>query len=96
MAFYEVFPPAQAHQYLSRLEFHYTPKHASWLNMAEIDLSVLVRQCLNQRIPTQEMMEKEVTAWNIHRNQKCRMVDWHFTTTDARIKLKSLYPAYLP
>lgn len=93
-AFYEFFKPKKARQLLSRLEFHYTPKHASWLNMAEIDLSVLTRQCLKQRIPSQEAMEKEVDAWVTRRNQACRTVDWQFTTEDARIKLKRLYPSY--
>jgi hypothetical protein len=95
-AFYEVYEPAKAKRLLSRLEFHYTPTHASWLNIAEIELSVLVRQCLKQRISSQECMKKEVTNWSIARNQAYRTVDWQFTTKDARIKLKRLYPSYLP
>lgn len=95
-AFYEVYKPAKAKRLLSRLEFHNTPKHASWLNIAEIELSVLVRQCLKQRISSQECMKKEVTSWSTARNQACRTVDWQFTTEDARVKLKRLYPSYLP
>ena len=74
-AFYEVYEPAKAKRLLSRLEFHYTPTHASWLNIAEIELSVLVRQCLKQRIPSQECMKKEVTNWSTARNQAYRTVD---------------------
>ena len=94
-AFYEVFEPVAAKRLLDRLEFHYTPKHASWLNMAEIELSVLSRQCLKQRIPTVQHLQTEVNAWVKQRNKSCRTVDWHFTTVNARIKLKQLYPSYL-
>lgn len=94
-AFYEILPPHEAKALLNRLEFHFTPKHASWLNTAEIEFSVLSRQCLNQRIPSQEQMEKTVSSWVHKRNKHCKGVDWQFTTTDARIKLKRLYPSYL-
>lgn len=95
-AFYEVFEPEKAKWLLNRLEFHYTPKHASWLNIAEIELSVLTRQCLKRRIPTQEQITREVEAWSTHRNQECRRVDWQFKTENARTRLKQLYPSYLP
>jgi len=93
-AFYEFFDPAEAKRILDRLEVHYTPKHASWLNMTEIELSVLSRQCLNQRIPDQQQMEREVRAWARERNEQCKRVDWQFRTADARIRLKQLYPSY--
>lgn len=89
---YEVFEPAEAKRLLERLEFHYTPKHGSWLNMAEIELSVLSRQCLEQRIPDQLTLSKQVTAWEKARNQAKATINWRFTTKDARIKLKRLYP----
>ena len=92
-ALYEVFPPAEAKRILDRLEFHYTPKHGSWLNMAEIELSVLSRQCLDRRIPDPPTLEEEVAAWEHERNAKGATVDWRFTTADARIKLKRLYPS---
>jgi len=89
---YEAFSPEEAHRLLSRLEFHYTPKHGSWLNVAEIELSVLSRQCLNRRIPNMTELQKEINAWQRDRNQiKCK-VHWQFTTHDARIKLRKLYP----
>ena len=94
-AFYEVLEPAEAKRLLDRLEFHFTPLHASWLNMAEIELSVLSRQCLNQRIPTVQKLQKEVKAWVNRRNKRDKTVDWQFTTADARIRLKRLYPLYL-
>jgi uncharacterized small protein (DUF1192 family) len=93
-ALYEVFAPAEARRILRRLEFHYTPKHGSWLNMAEIELSVLSRQCLEQRIPDQETLQREVAAWETERNTKGATVNWRFTTSDARIKLKRLYPSF--
>jgi len=89
---YETFPAEQAHRIASRLEIHYTPKHGSWLNMAEIELSVLGRQCLNRRIPDQDRLTEEVNAWVSERNGKGAKMDWRFTTHDARIKLKHLYP----
>lgn len=92
-ALYEVFEPAEAKRILDRLEFHYTPKHGSWLNMAEIELSVLSRQCLERRIADKETLEKETAAWARARNAKGATVDWRFTTADARIKLKRLYPS---
>jgi hypothetical protein len=93
-ALYEAFPPAEARRILERLEFHYTPKHGSWLNMAELELSVLARQCLDQRISDPASLMQEVTAWQTRRNAAKATVDWHFTTEDARIKLKRLYPSY--
>lgn len=92
---YEAFPPEEARRILKRLEFHYTPKHGSWLNIAEIELSILGRQCLNRRIPDQGSLKKEVNAWNKTRNNQMGKVDWQFTTEDARIKLKRLYPLIL-
>ncbi len=90
---YEAFPPEEARRLLARLEFHYTPKHGSWLNMAEIEFGILTRQCLDRRIPEQEMLVNEVAAWEAHRNERKTTVNWQFTTTDARIKLKKLYPS---
>jgi hypothetical protein len=92
-ALYEVFEPAEAKRILDRLEFHYTPKHGSWLNMAEIELSVLSGQCLDQRIPDPPRLEHETAAWEAARNAAKATVNWRFTTTDARIKLKRLYPS---
>ena len=91
-ALYEVFPPADARRILSKLEIHYTPKHGSWLNMAEIELSVLSRQCLNRRLGTRDLLVHEVAAWTATRNTSVITVDWQFTTADARTKLKRLYP----
>lgn len=85
---YEAFSPEEA----SRLEIHYTPKHASWLDMAEIELSILGRQCLDRRLASLEEVQKEVNAWQQERNQAQVNIDWRFTTADARIKLKRLYP----
>ena len=90
---YEVFTPQEARRILNRLEFHFTPKHGSWLNMAEIELSVLIKQCLSRRIATQDTLKREVAAWAQQRNAQYATVDWQFTTTDARIKLKKLYPS---
>lgn len=90
---YEAFEPAEARRLLKRLEIHYTPKHGSWLNMAETEFSVLARQCLDRRIPDPTTLVQEVAAWQQQRNAaECR-VDWRFTTEDARIKLKRLYPS---
>jgi hypothetical protein len=91
-ALYEAFDPAEARRLLEKLEIHYTPKHGSWLNIAEIELSVLARQCLEQRIPDRETLTGEVSAWEEERNAAESSIDWRFTTTDARIKLKHLYP----
>ncbi len=93
---YKAFPPEEARRILDRIEFHYTPKHGSWLNMAEIELSVLSRQCLNRRIPDQETFKKEVSAWQEKRNSIAGSMNWRFTTEDARIKLKKLYPTIQP
>ena len=91
-SFYEAFEPEEAHRLSRRFEIHYTPKHGSWLNMAEIELSALVRQCLNRRIPDQDILDEEAQAWTKERNEQVVKVDWRFTTADARIKLKYLYP----
>ncbi len=91
-AFYLAFEPEEARRLVQRFEFHFTPKHGSWLNMAEIELSVLSRQCLKQRISDQETLAQEVQAWVHDRNSKVVKVDWRFSTADARIKLKRLYP----
>lgn len=91
-SFYETFPPEEARRLVERFEFHYTPKHGSWLNMAEIEFSALARQCLKQRIPNTECLNREVHAWAKYRNQKSTSINWRFTTEDARIKLKRLYP----
>jgi len=90
---YKAFEPEEAKRILDKLEFHYTPKHGSWLNMAEIEFSVLNRQCLQSRIPDQDTLKLEIAAWEEERNQKSHSVDWRFTTEDARIKLKRLYPS---
>jgi hypothetical protein len=90
---YEAFPPAEARRIAERLEIHYTPKHGSWLNMAEIELSILGRQCLDRRMEDHAMLTEEVGAWNVERNAAEKGVDWRFTTDDARIKLKHLYPS---
>ena len=90
---YEAFAPEEARRIAERLEIHYTPKHGSWLDMAEIEIGVLSRQCLNRRIPDQETLKHEIAAWEKERNEKAACVDWRFTTADARIKLKSLYPS---
>ena len=89
---YEAFPPDKARELARRLEIHYTPKHGSWLNIAEIELSVLSRQCLDRRIESIELLESECNCWNMKRNELQKGVDWQFTTDDARIKLKRLYP----
>lgn len=90
---YKAFEPAEARRILKRLEFCYTPKHGSWLNMAEIELSILARQCLDRRIAEFEPLQREVSAWVETRNQQQTWIDWRFTTEDARIKLKRLYPS---
>lgn len=91
---YEAFEPALARTLAARLEIHYTPKHGSWLNMAETELSVLSRQCLDRRIESKDIMTQEVATWEKERNQACTKIDWRFTTADARVKLKRLYPSY--
>ena len=90
---YEAFDPAEARRLADKLELHYTPKHGSWLNIAEIELSILGRQCLARRIPDRETLEREVAAWQAERNAAGGRVDWRFRTEDARIKLKRLYPS---
>ena len=89
---YEAFAPEEARRLLDRLEFHYTPKHGSWLNVAEIELSVLSRQCLDRRIPDGPTLVREIKAWEADRNNQACKVKWQFTTADARIKLRRLYP----
>jgi len=89
---YEAFEPAEARRLIERLEVVHTPKHGSWLNIAEIELNVLSRQCLSRRIGSRNILEREVAAWETDRNQSQTGVDWQFTTDDARIKLKRLYP----
>ena len=89
---YEAFPPEQARRIAARLEVHHTPKHGSWLNVAEIELSVLARQCLDRRIDSAEELRKQVAAWEQGRNERGVGVKWRFTTDDARIKLHRLYP----
>lgn len=91
---YETFPPDQAKALWDRFEFVHTPKHGSWLNMAEIELNVLNKQCLNRRIPDIEMVRTEVSAWQKHRNNRESKVNWQFTTGNARIKLRRLYPTF--
>ena len=87
ISFYETFPPEEARRLIDRFEFHYTPKHGSWLNMAEIEFSVLARQCLNRRIPNIEYLDREVQAWFKYRNETSTTINWRFTTEDVRIKL---------
>jgi DDE superfamily endonuclease len=91
---YEAFEPTEARRLARRLELHYTPKHGSWLNIAEIELSVLTKQCLDRRIADLDTLRLETKAWEHQRNAKQTGVDWQFTTDDARIKLKRLYPQY--
>ena len=91
-SFYKAFAPEEARRIINKLEFHYTPKHGSWLDMAEIELSILSRQCLNRRISDQETLRHEVEIWAGKRNECKAKMNWQFTTEDARIKLKRLYP----
>jgi uncharacterized small protein (DUF1192 family) len=90
---YEAFPPAEARRLVERFEWHYTPKHGSWLDMAESELGILSSQCLDRRIPDQRVLQEEVEAWEADRNSKHAKADWQFTTADARVRLKRLYPA---
>ena len=92
-ALYEAFEPKEARRILERLEIHYTPKHGSWLNMAETELSILTRQCLDRRIGDFGVLTREVAAWQTPRNQQKSKINWRFTTANARIKLKRLYPS---
>ena len=91
---YEAFAPAEAKRIADKLEIHYTPKHGSWLDIAEIELSALSRQCLDRRIPDRDVLAKEVAAWERERNEAQVTVNWRFSTADARIKLKHLYPSF--
>ena len=93
-SFYEAFRAPEARRLVEKLEIHYTPKHGSWLNMAEIELSILARQCLSDRMPSRDFVEKQVHAWQTERNQAQVTINWRFTTEDARIKLKRLYPSF--
>lgn len=93
---YQAFSPGEARRLIERIEWHFTPKHASWLNMAEMELSVLARQCLQERMESKANLEHHLHAWQQRRNQAASRVNWHFTTKDARIKLKKLYPEILP
>ena len=90
---YEAFPPAEARRLVERFEWHYTPKHGSWLDMAESELGILSSQCLDRRIPDQQVLKDEVEAWVADRNTKHAKANWQFTTADARVKLRRLYPA---
>ena len=92
---YEAFPPEEARAIAKRLEIHYTPKHGSWLNIAEIELSALTKQCLNRRIDAMDKLITQMAAWESDRNKCQKGVDWQFTTGDARVKLKHLYPKFL-
>ena len=91
---YEAFPAAEARRLVERFEWHYTPKHGSWLDMAESELGALSTQCLDRRIPDKEMLVREVAAWEKGRNKHQAKADWRFTTADARVKLKRLYPKF--
>jgi len=91
---YEAFPPAaEARRLVERFEWHYTPKHGSWLDMAESELGVLSSQCLDRRVPDQQVLKEEVEAWQADRNRKHAKADWQFTTAEAQVNLKRLYPA---
>src|SRR4051794_36846106 len=90
---YEAFPPEEAKRLADRLEIHHTPKHGSWLNQAEIELSVLARQCLSRRIAHQDTLKRQIEGWEERRNAARPQIKWQFTTQDARIKLRSLYPS---
>ena len=93
-ALYEAFPPAQAKALWERFEFLFTPKHGSWLNVAEVELNVMIRQCLNRRIDCIDILRNEVAAWQAARDRPRAKVNWQFTTDDARVKLKRLYPTF--
>ena len=93
-ALYETFPAAQAKALWDRFEFVYTPKHGSWLNVAEVELGVMIRQCLNRRIDSIEVLRAEVAAWQAQRDRLKANVNWRFTTDDARVRLKRLYPTF--
>lgn len=92
---YEAFAPAEARRLIERFEFHFTPKHGSWLNIAELELSVLSRSCLDRRIPDRPTLARELHCWTADRNNRVKTINWHFTAEDARVKLTKLYPAIL-
>ena len=92
---YKKYPPKEARRIIKKLEIHYTPKHGSWLDMAEIELNVLTRQCLSRRIGTLDALRSEIAAWEAERNQNQEKILWHFQTVDARTKLISLYPTII-
>ena len=94
VSLYEAFPPDEARRLVERFEWHYTPKHGSWLDMAESELGVLATQCLDRRIPNKQTLAREVSAWQDNRNKHHAKADWQFTTADARVKLKRLYPRF--
>jgi hypothetical protein len=91
-AFYETFPPAQARHLARMVEFHYTPEHSSWLNMAEVEISVLTEQCIGRRLGSHKILANEIAAWETDRNDRKATIDWRFTIPNARDKLKKLYP----
>ena len=91
---YKRYSPEEARRIIKKLEIHYTPKHGSWLDIAEIELNVMTRQCLSRRIADIELLRRELSVWETERNTIAAKVDWHFRTSDARIKLKSLYPSF--
>lgn len=91
---YEAFPPAEARRILQRLDFRYTPRHGSWLNMAEIEINVLMNQCLDRRIACKSFLIQEANSWETDRNRRASISNWQFSTSDARIKLKKLYPSF--
>ena len=93
---YEAFPPEEARRLIEKLEIHYTPKHGSWLNMAETELGILGRQCLDRRLPDRPKLTTEAAAWEHDRNEMECQIDWQFTTADARVKLRRLYPIIEP
>ena len=92
---YKAFPPEEAHRLANRFEWHFTPKHGSWLNMAEIEIGVMSRQALAKPFPDMDSFKKQVKEWTVKRNITCNKINWQFTTEDARIKLKKLYPVIL-
>lgn len=92
---YKAFAPEEAHRLANRFEWHYTPKHGSWLNIAEIEIGVMCRQALAKPLPDMDSLKKRIKSWNMKRNAECSKVNWQFTTSDARIKLKRLYPTIL-
>jgi hypothetical protein len=92
---YKAFPPEEAHRIANRFEWHYTPIHGSWLDMAEIEIGIMCRQALAKPLPDMDSFKKQISSWTLQRNTECTKVDWQFTTKDARIKLKRLYPTTL-